>query len=321
MEYHQLTMGERYRIARMKSMGEGCRAIARKLQRSPSTISRELRRNADTSNGRYRVDKAHSYAVARRRRSRRGTHFEPGEVQLVHELMGHKWSPQQISGRLKALGALEIGTSTIYRWIRRDKARGGGLWQRTRRLSRRYRKGYRVVDRRGRLMGKRSIDERPLRVQRRLEFGHWEGDTVMGRDGRHCILTLVERKTLKVRIRKLPARQAVEVNKVLHQELGPKGDLVIKSLTLDNGTEFHGYAQLEQKHDTKFYFARPYHSWERGTNENTNGLIRQYLPKGTCFKDLTQRQCDKIEEALNNRPRRKLGFATPDEAYDEQCCA
>jgi IS30 family transposase len=321
MEYHQLTMGERYRIARMKSMGEGCRAIARKLQRSPSTISRELRRNADTSNGRYRVDKAHSYAVARRRRSRRGTHFEPGEVQLVHELMGHKWSPQQISGRLKALGALEIGTSTIYRWIRRDKARGAGLWQCTRRLSRRYRKGYRVVDRRGRLMGKRSIDERPLRVQRRLEFGHWEGDTVMGRDGRHCILTLVERKTLKVRIRKLPARQAVEVNKVLHQELGLKGDLVIKSLTLDNGTEFHGYAQLEQKHDTKFYFARPYHSWERGTNENTNGLIRQYLPKGTCFKDLTQRQCDKIEEALNNRPRRKLGFATPDEAYDEQCCA
>jgi transposase, IS30 family len=321
MEYHQLTMGERYRIARMKSMGEGCRAIARKLQRSPSTISRELRRNADTSNGRYRVDKAHSYAVARRRRSRRGTHFEPGEVQLVHELMGHKWSPQQISGRLKALGALEIGTSTIYRWIRRDKARGGGLWQRTRRLSRRYRKGYRVVDRRGRLMGKRSIDERPLRVQQRLEFGHWEGDTVMGRDGRHCILTLVERKTLKVRIRKLPARQAVEVNKVLHQELGPKRDLVIKSLTLDNGTEFHGYAQLEQKHDTKFYFARPYHSWERGTNENTNGLIRQYLPKGTCFKDLTDRQCRTIEEALNNRPRKKLGFATPDEAYDEQCCA
>jgi IS30 family transposase len=321
MEYHQLTLGERYRIARMKSMGDTCRAIAHKLKRSPSTISRELRRNADPSSGSYRVDKAHSYAVARRRRSRRGTQFEPGEVQLVHELMEHKWSPQQISGRLGELGALEIGTSTIYRWIRRDKARGGGLWQRTRRLSRRYRKGYRVLDRRGRLTGKRSIDERPLRVQQRLEFGHWEGDTVMGRDGRHCILTLVERKTLKVRIRKLPARQAVEVNKVLHQELGPKGDLVIKSLTLDNGTEFHGYAQLERSHDTKFYFARPYHSWERGTNENTNGLIRQYLPKGTCFKDLTQRQCDKIEEALNNRPRKKLGFATPDEAYDEQCCA
>jgi len=321
MEYHQLTLGERYRIARMKSMGDSCRAIARKLRRCPSTISRELRRNADTSNGRYRVDKAQSYAVARRRRSRRGTQYEPGEVQLVHELMQHKWSPQQISGRLRTLGVLDVGTSTIYRWIKRDKARGGQLWLRTRRLCWRYRKGYGVPDRRGRLSGKRSIDERPLQVQQRLEFGHWEGDTVMGRDGRHCILTLVERKTLKVRIRKLPARQAAEVNKVLHRELGSKGELVIKSLTLDNGTEFHGYAELERKHGTKFYFARPYHSWERGTNENTNGLIRQYLPKGTCFKDLDDRQCRTIEDALNNRPRKKLGFATPDEAYDEQCCA
>jgi IS30 family transposase len=305
----------------MKSMGDSCRAIARKLRRCPSTISRELRRNADTSNGRCRVDKAHSYAVARRRRSRRGTQYEPGEVQLVHELMQHKWSPQQISGRLRTLGVLDVGTSTIYRWIKRDKARGGQLWLRTRRLCWRYRKGYRVPDRRGTLSGKRSIDERPLQVQQRLEFGHWEGDTVMGRDGRHCILTLVERKTLKVRIRKLAARQAAEVNKVLHQELGSKGELVIKSLTLDNGTEFHGYAELERRHGTKFYFARPYHSWERGTNENTNGLIRQYLPKGTCFKDLDNRQCKTIEDALNNRPRKKLGFATPDEAYDEQCCA
>jgi len=321
MEYHQLTLGERYRIARMKSMGESCRAIARKLRRSAATISRELRRNADTSNGRYRVDKAHSYALARRRRSRRGTQFEPGEVQLVHELMQHKWSPQQISGRLRRHGVLSVGTSTIYRWIKRDKARGGQLWLRTRRLCWRYRKGYRVPDGRGKLSGKRSIDERPLQVQQRLEFGHWEGDTVMGTDGRHCILTLVERKTLKVRIRKLPARQAAEVNKVLHQELGPKADLVIKSVTLDNGTEFHGYAQLEQRHGTKFYFARPYHSWERGTNENTNGLIRQYLPKGTCFRDLTDKHCRQIEEELNNRPRKKLGFATPDEAYDEQCCA
>jgi IS30 family transposase len=321
MEYHQLTFGERYRIARMKSMGDGCRAIARKLGRSPATISRELRRNAEPRSGGYWVDKAHSYALARRRRSRRGTHFEAEQVQLVHELMQHKWSPQQISGRLRKHAVLDIGTSTIYRWIKRDKARGGQLWLRTRRLCWRYRKGYRVADSRGRLSGKRSIDERPLPVQQRLEFGHWEGDTVMGRDGRHCILTLVERKTLKVRIRKLLARRAEQVNKVLHQELGPKGDLVIKSVTLDNGTEFHGYAELEQRHGTKFYFARPYHSWERGTNENTNGLIRQYLPKGTCFKDLTDKDCRQIEQALNSRPRRKLGFATPDEAYDEQCCA
>ena len=166
------------------------------------------------------------------------------------------------------------------------------------------------------------IEERPQQVEDRSEFGHWEGDTVMGRDGRHCILTLVERKTLKLRIRKLPARQAKEVNRVLSEKLGAEGKLEIKSVTLDNGTEFHGHAQLEQRYGTKFYFARPYHSWERGTNENTNGLIRQYLPKGTCFKDLTDRQCQEIEDALNSRPRKKLAFSTPDEAYDdEQCCA
>lgn len=320
MKYHQLTSGERYLIAQAKSMGDGVRAIARKLRRSPATISRELRRNADHSSGRYRPDKAHSYAKARRWRSRQGSQYTCDEVQFVHELLQHRWSPEQISGRLHALGLLEIAPSTIYRWIRRDKARGGSLWLQTRRLRRRYRKGYRVPDHRGRLSGKRPIDARPPGAQDRSEFGHWEGDTVMGSDGRHCILTLVERKTLKLRIRKLPARQAKEVNKVLAQELGPKGTLLIKSLTLDNGTEFHGFADLERRFGTTFYFARPYHSWERGTNENTNGLIRQYLPKGSCFKSLTNKQCQEIEDAMNSRPRKKLGFATPDEAYDDQCC-
>lgn len=151
MGYHQLTRGERYLIAKAKSMGDGVRAIARKLRRSASTISRELRRNASASDGCYRVDKVDSYARARRRSSRHGTRYEAAEVQLVRELMEHKWSPQQISGRLSTLGVMEVGTLTIYRWIRRDKARGGGLWQWTRRLRRRYRKGYGVPDRRERL--------------------------------------------------------------------------------------------------------------------------------------------------------------------------
>jgi len=124
-------------------------------------------------------------------------------------------------------------------------------------------------------------------VEDRSEPGHYEGDTVMGRDGRHCVLTLVERKTRRTSILKLPARQAVEVNKALIREVRA-GRLQMKSLTLDNGTEFHGFKELQQKLGIKVYFARPYHSWERGTNENTNGLIRQYLPKGSCFKNLTQ---------------------------------
>jgi transposase, IS30 family len=320
MGYHQLTYRERYLIGQHKSSGQSVRAIARMLQRSPSTISRELRRNADSSDGYYRVDKADRYARARRWRSRQGTQFEPGQVELVHELMACNWSPEQISWRLRKHKRLSIGTTTIYRWLRRDKAAGGSLWLRTRQLSKRYRKGYRVADHRGRMGGKTPISQRPARVQHRREFGHWEGDTVMGKDGRHCLLTLVERKTRWVRIIKLPARQAVEVNKALAREIR-RGVLKMKSLTLDNGTEFHGFQQLQDELGMKVYFAQPYHSWERGTNENTNGLIRQYLPKGMCFKEVTQRHCDQIERELNDRPRKVLGFDTPNEAYAIECCA
>lgn len=321
MTYHQLTREERYLMARGLSSGASLRAIARELVRDVSTISRERRRNAEASDGRYRYEKADSYARARRRRCRQGTQYEEHEVELVQRLMREKWSPEQISGRCRLRGWLRISSSTIYRWIRRDRGRGGRLWEQTRRLSRRYRKGYRVKDHRGRLQGKVPLSQRPKAVQARLEFGHWEGDTVMGRDGRHCVLTLVERKTRRVRIIKLRARQVSEVNRALSRELGAGGRLVIKSLTFDNGTEFHGYAELHKRYGTSFYFAAPYHSWERGTNENTNGLIRQYLPKGSCFKSLTQKQCDAIEKALNDRPRKTLAFSTPMEAYDAECCA
>ena len=320
MGYHQLTYRERYLIAQHKSSGESLAEIGRMLKRSKSTISREIKRNADKSDGRYRVEKAHSYAKARRSRCRRGTQFEPGQVALVHRLVQRKWSPEQVSCRLRKQGELKIGTATIYRWLRRDRAQGGKSWLQTRQLSHRYRKGYRVPDRRGRMSGKRPLSERPQPANDRSEAGHIEGDTVMGKDGRHCLLTLVDRKTRWTRIIKLPARQVTEVNKALVREVRA-GRLKMKSLTLDNGTEFHGFKELEQKLGIKVYFAQPYHSWERGTNENTNGLIRQYLPKRTCFKDLTQRRCNEIEQQLNDRPRKVLGFSTPNEVYAEERCA
>jgi len=319
MGYHQLTTRERYLIVEHKSMGWSLRKIARALCRSASTISRELMRNADRSDGWYRVEKADSYARARRRRSRQGSQFKACEVAAVHELLGRKWSPEQISGRLRKRRGMRIGTSTIYRWLAQDKARGGMSWLQTRQLSRRYRKGYRVRDLRGRMSGKRPLSERPRQAQDRSEVGHLEGDTVMGKDGRHCLLTLVDRMTRRARIVKLPARQAAEVNKALIREVRA-GRLKMKSLTLDNGTEFHGFKELEAKLGIKVYFAQPYHSWERGTNENTNGLIRQYLPKGSCFKNLTQQRCNEIERELNDRPRKVLGFSTPNEAHVQACC-
>ena len=321
MSYHHLTLEERYLIGQDKSMGKSLRSIAKRLERSVATVSRELSRNVDRSSGHYRYAKAHSYARARLRQCRRGPNFMPDELALVHARLLERWSPEQISGRLGLDQRLVVSCSTIYRWIAKDKRRGGQLWASTRRLSRRYRKGYRVADSRGRLRDKPALSTRPLEVNLRQAFGHWEGDTVMGRDGRHCLLTLVERKTRYVRIVKLPARRAVEVNQALSKELDFMGSLEIHSITLDNGTEFHGYAELHERFGTEFFFAKPYHSWERGTNENTNGLIRQYLPKGRCLRDITQRDCDAIELALNNRPRKILGYRTPLEAYIGECCA
>jgi IS30 family transposase len=166
---------------------------------------------------------------------------------------------------------------------------------------------------RGRLIGKRHISERPAHVELRRHIGHWEGDTVMGADQRHCVLTLVERVTGYVVIKKLSARNKSQAATALSQAIRQlKGR--VKTITLDNGTEFHDYARVEQAHGVKFYFATPYHSWERGTNENTNGLIRQYLPKGMCMRHITQAHCSWIANQLNNRPRERLGFKTPSEA-------
>lgn len=321
MAYYHLTREERYLIGKDKSIGMSARAIARRIGRSASSVSRELRRNADRSSGQYRFDKAHSYACARLRSCRRGPNFTPAELEVVHDLLHQRWSPEQISGRMALHHCMAVSTSTIYRWIAKDKRRGGQLWASTRRLSRRYRKGYRVKDSRGRMAGKVPLALRPLAANLRQEFGHWEGDTVMGSDGRHCLLTLVERKTRFVRIVKLHARQAAVVNAALANELGSTGHLIVRSLALDNGTEFHGFAEITENFGTEIYFAQPYHSWERGTNENTNGLIRQYLPKRTCFKLLTQVDCDAIQLALNTRPRKVLGYRTPSEAYIDECCA
>ena len=319
MGYHQVTARERYLMIHHKSSGYSLRAIGRMLNRSASTVSRELRRNA-SPDGRYRPDKADSYARTRRWKSRRGTQFDAAQTELVYSLVRRKWSPEQISMRLRKQGRLSMGVMTIYRQLAKEKAQGGVSWLQLRQLSHRYRKGYRVVDRRGRMQGKRPISARPAVVDNRSEVGHLEGDTVMGLDGRHCLLTLVDRRTRKVRIIKLPARQAAEVNKALIREV-KSGRLKLKTLTLDNGSEFHGFKELERVLGIQVYFAQPYHSWERGTNENTNGLIRQYLPKRTCFKELTQRQCDVIEREFNDRPRKILGFSTPNEVCAEECCA
>jgi len=233
MTYHQLTQEERYLIAAQRMCGCPPAQIARMLGRHRITITRELRRNATHHDGDYRAEKAHSYAVARRRRCRRRARFSAAQMAQVVRLLRRKWSAEQIAGTLKKRGTLNISHETIYRRIRWDKKVGGDLWRHTRIMSKFGRKRYRSHDSRGVLPGKRGIAERPLEVEQRQRIGHWEGDTVMGSDLRHCVLTLVERKTGFAIIKKLTARNTEQVTRAATRAIR-RHCRKFKTLTLDN---------------------------------------------------------------------------------------
>lgn len=312
--HHQITLEERYAIMALKKQRYSLRAIARELGRAPSTISREFRRNPRPS-GRYTPSVAHQYAVARRRRSRRNSHFTSEDWALVRRLLRRDWSPEQISGWLARQGLLRISYETIYLYIWKDKRVGGELYLHLRQAAKRRRKRYQSRDSRGRLPGKRHISERPPEVESRVEQGHWEIDTIKGdSQGTHSAVTMVERATGFTMMGKLERHTAAECSRRVTQMILSHPDRVA-TVTADNGTEFHSYELVEAATGALFYFATPHHSWERGTNENTNGLLRQYLPKSKSMAHLTQADLDLIAERLNTRPRKRLDYKTPEECY------
>jgi len=312
--YNQITSEERFMISRCRRSRMSVAEIAAVTGRHRSTIYREVARNAG-SGGRYRCLKAQEKTNGRRSRSRRNRHFGKEELSLVERYLREDWSPEQICGYLANEGSLCISHETIYHHVWRNKKSGGGLYRHLRGAQKRRRKRYRSYDSRGRLAGKKDISERPASIEGRTEIGHWEVDTVMGSGDKHCVFTMVERKTGLVAIGKLKNRTKEEVRKrvvgLIRAQMNP-----VHSMTADNGTEFHGYRRIEKLTGVVFYFAKPYHSWERGTNENTNGLIRQYLPKRKSMAQITQRDCNRIAAKLNARPRKRLHFRTPRERYD-----
>ena len=313
MKYQQLSQDERYRIGALKHQRLSLRKIAERLGRAPSTISREVRRNRYPSDGRYRALHANGMTNARRRNSRRNSHYSAEQWLKIERLLQKDWSPEQISGYLRESSQIRISHETIYRWIWMNRLLGGSLWKHLRGSQKKRRKRYAKNDSRGRLAGKRSIEERPKHVENRRQLGHWEVDTVHG-SGRHSVVTLVERKSGYVEIGKITAVTIEETNRAMIDLIG-RHYHSYKSITSDNGGEFHGYRKIETITDIPFYFCHPHHSWERGTNENTNGLIRQYLPKGKDLTSLTQERCDEIAEILNSRPRKRLQFKTPLEVF------
>ena len=314
MKYRQITSGERYAIAALRKRKLSIRAIAAELGRSPSTISREVRRNLSTQR-RYSPPKADSYAVARRRRSRRNSHFSTDDWRLVERLVELDWSPEQVSGWLRLHRILSISHETIYLRVWHDMQTGGSLWTHLRQATKKRRKRNGSHDSRGRLAGKRHISERPPDVETRKTIGHWEIDTIMGDShGRHSALTVVERKTGYLLMGKLVHHCAAEASERTIELIERQPDMFL-TITADNGTEFHGYKLTEEATGVPFYFATPHHSWERGTNENTNGLIRQYLPKRKSMAHKTPEDLEAIAGKLNSRPRKRLGYRTPEECY------
>lgn len=315
MKYTQLTSNERYMLSHLRKQGYSNAEIARQLGRHRSTISRELVRNSCWHmDGAYRPSKAERRTKARRSRSRRNRQYKDNDFILVRDLLARDYSPEQIVGYIRRFKLMKrrLSHETIYQYIWRDRSEGGELWRYLRQSSKQRRKRYQAYDSRGRLAGKRHISERPESAESRRFKGHWEIDTVMGKDSPDCIVTIIERKSGYSLIGKLPDRTTTALNnKVIELIHGEPARFT--SITADNGTEFHQYKLIEAAVNTKFYFATPHHSWERGTNENTNGLIRQYLPKGKSMAHVSQAQCNLIADKLNTRPRKRHQFRTPEE--------
>jgi len=317
MSYTQLTLVERFRIFHMKVVGYGVREIARELGRSHSTISRELKRNT-TAEGLSPLWISHAQRLCeeRRRRARhRRRQHNVALLRYVTERINAHWSPQMIAGRVNLdfprEANMRISHECIYRWVYSDAKAGGELYRclpyqhKRRRRQRRYGSGRRVIP------GRVPISQRPAEVATRARFGDWEADTIYGHKSKCCLLTQVERKSRFVILSKLSDRSASTVAQAHIEQLSRLPEQWRQTLTVDNGGEFAQFARVEQACAIDFYFADPYCAWQRGTNENTNGLVRRYLPKGTDFSHIDDQYLAILANSLNNRPRKCLNYRTP----------
>lgn len=312
MTYKHLSREERYQIHALKRQGVSLGCIAAELGRSRSTISRELRRNSAPSG--YKPAYAHDKALARQGERRNAQHFSGEQWAHVEGLLRLSLSPQQISGRLRLEKAMCISTESIYQRAYRDKAQGGNLvsYLRCQKVRRkRYASGQ---ERRGTLVNRVGIEQRPAVVDQRSRIGDWEGDTVIGKNHRGVLVTLVERKSRYTLACQLDSRHSAGVAEAVIALLRPHRGRC-RTLTFDNGKEFAEHAFMAQCLRARVYFAHPYCSWQRGLNENHNGLLRQFFPKKTNFLKVSQHEVNDAVYLLNHRPRKCLGYRTPHEVF------
>jgi len=301
----------------MQWQGYSDAEIARCLGRHRSTIGRECKRNR-SCRGSYDAGNAQALANSRRRAHlRRPTTGYRRLMAYVTQRLEADWSPEQIAGRLSSCGsaALTISHTTIYRWIWSDPQRAARFRPFLRIARKPRRKPYGKPSRRGQILGKRSIDERPQEANRRQRLGDWEGDTIVGKGRKGYLVTCVDRASRYLMARKVKTCASEPVAERLQETIGKLPASKRHTLTLDNGREFARPIELERRLSLQIFFAHPYHSWERGTNENTNGLLRQYMPKSSDLSLVTDKQLRSYVCALNHRPRKCLGYRSPFEVF------
>lgn len=315
MNYRRLDYLKRCKIQAFIRAGYTQQQIADEIGVHKSTICRELNRNLTFVRTRlgywtYKADYAQKYAEDRQKeKPKHAKASEPIKTFITAKLK-QEWSPEQISGYAKKEQLFNLSHEWIYRFILSDKNRGGSLFKHLRHQSKMYRKRYGSPKRQGPIKNRRFIDERPNIIEEKTRVGDWEIDTIIGKNRKQAVVSIVERKTKFTILKKVNQKTAENVSLATIDALTPYQNLVL-SITADNGSEFAKHEKIAAHLKTDFFFAHPYSSWERGLNENTNGLVRQYLKKGSGFESVTEQQLSIIMDKLNNRPRKTLDFKTP----------
>lgn len=313
-KYTHFFYEQRIKLDMLLKKGISIKEISKELHVHRSTIYRELKRNGGKRGG-YNAREAECYARERRRWLMRKRKLTDVMEKFIREkLEQEQWSPQQIEGYCKVHGMDMVSHETIYRYIWEDKKRGGTLYKHLRIRSKKYRKRYGKKDHRGKIPNKRSIEERPCIVEQKARVGDWEVDTLLGKGRQGRLITMVERKSYFTVLAKVEKGHAREVKKQIINALAPYKDKV-HTLTSDNGLEFTMHESIAEKLNAEFYFTHPYSAWEKGLCENTNGLIRQYIPRTVSIREINPEQLAAIQKKLNTRPRKNLNWKTPMQVF------
>jgi transposase, IS30 family len=306
--YKQLDQAQRYQIAILKKAGKNQQEIAELLGVSAGTICRELQRNKGKKG--YRPKQAQIKAEKRRKQATKVLKMTASITMLIESMIVLDWSPEQISGVLKEEQGIAISHERIYQHIWTDKLHGGTLYKHLRQSGKKRKKRYGSKDKRGQIRNRTSIDDRPVVVTEKTRIGDWEIDTVIGKNHQGALVTIVDRVSKFTLIKIVASKHADVITEATISLLKPYMDKTF-TITADNGKEFAGHEKMTEALGADVYFAHPYCSWERGLNENTNGLIRQYFTKGSSFEKITDADVEVVMNKLNHRPRKTLNFKTP----------